>query len=75
MPMKYIICMHSAATNWSWCLIIWCSKKCLQTWNSAARSKYRWYEVVVEGMVDVCKERMAMLQHHTNLSHSGVVHY
>jgi hypothetical protein len=67
--------MHSAATNWSWCLIIWYSKKCLQTWNNAARSKYRWYAVVVEGTVDVCREHMAMLQHHTNLSHSGVVHY
>jgi len=26
--------------------------------------------VVVEGTVDVCREHMAMLHHHTNLSHS-----
>ena len=31
--------------------------------------------VVAEGTVDVCRERMAMLQHHTDLSQSGVAHY
>ena len=75
MRMKYINFIHSAATNSSWCLIIWCSKKCLQTSYNAARSKYRWYVVVAEGTVDACREHMAMLQHHTNLSHNGVAHY
>jgi len=39
------------------------------------RSKYRWYVVIAEGTVYVCREHMAMLQHHTNLSESGVAHY
>jgi hypothetical protein len=31
--------------------------------------------VVADGTVDACRKLVAMLQHHTKLSHGGVVHY